>query len=355
MCLMAFIYMITVFTNLSLVNLETKTCTFSLKKKRLVDCCTGKIITEKFDFIAKRHRIHRDVCKQVIDKLSDSRSMSSVAREFNISTSTVMRYFDLVSYPKEYEMPEVIGIDEFKGNTGGFAYNVIVTNPKDHCVIDILKTRDLEYLKRYFYPLNLRDCVQYITQDMYEPFKIFANSKFKNAKVVADKYHYIRQITWALENVRKREQKRLSKEERLFFKRSKKLLHKKINKLKEEKQYLRAMFSHSYDLELAYELKKAFEDFVKTTSYEQAKHELSIWIKMAKESGLKEFKDAITAFTNWKEEICNSKIEPYTNGFTEGCNNKIKVLKRNAYGFRNFTRFRNRILHMFNKKNVSVA
>ena len=281
--------------------------------------------------------------------------MSSVAREFNISTSTVMRYFDLVSYPKEYEMPEVIGIDEFKGNTGGFAYNVIVTNPKDHCVIDILKTRDLEYLKRYFYPLNLRDCVQYITQDMYEPFKIFANSKFKNAKVVADKYHYIRQITWALENVRKREQKRLSKEERLFFKRSKKLLHKKINKLKEEKQYLRAMFSHSYDLELAYELKKAFEDFVKTTSYEQAKHELSIWIKMAKESGLKEFKDAITAFTNWKEEICNSKIEPYTNGFTEGCNNKIKVLKRNAYGFRNFTRFRNRILHMFNKKNVSVA
>ncbi|RGM16886.1 hypothetical protein DXC23_12265, partial [Eubacterium sp. OM08-24] len=32
---------------------------------------------------------------------------------------------------------------------------------------------------------------------------------------------------------------------------------------------------------------------------------------------------------------------------TEGCNNKIKVLKRNAYGFRNFKRFRNRILHMF--------
>lgn len=36
-----------------------------------------------------------------------------------------------------------------------------------------------------------------------------------------------------------------------------------------------------------------------------------------------------------------------TNGFTEGCNNKIKVLKRNAYGYRNFKRFRNRILHMF--------
>lgn len=36
---------------------------------------------------------------------------------------------------------------------------------------------------------------------------------------------------------------------------------------------------------------------------------------------------------------------------TEGCNNKIKVLKRNAYGYRNFKRFRNRILHMFSHQN----
>ncbi|MDY3864170.1 MAG: transposase, partial [Eubacteriales bacterium] len=41
---------------------------------------------------------------------------------------------------------------------------------------------------------------------------------------------------------------------------------------------------------------------------------------------------------------------PYTNGFTEGCNNRIKVLKRNAYGVQNFKRFRNRILFMFSGK-----
>ena len=43
----------------------------------------------------------------------------------------------------------------------------------------------------------------------------------------------------------------------------------------------------------------------------------------------------------------NSFDTPYTNGFTEGCNNKIKVLKRNAFGYQNFTRFRKRILFMF--------
>ena len=122
-------------------------------------------------------------------------------------------------------------------------------------------------------------------------------------------------------NVRKREQKRMQKEERLFFKHGKRLLHKKIEKLKEE----------------------------------EAKKELEIWIEMVKESNLKELKEAITAFTNWKEEICNSKLVKYTNGYTEGCNYKIKVLKRNAYGYKNFERFRNRILHIFDKKNLSVA
>ncbi|MGI6040417.1 MAG: transposase, partial [Eubacteriales bacterium] len=39
-----------------------------------------------------------------------------------------------------------------------------------------------------------------------------------------------------------------------------------------------------------------------------------------------------------------------TNGFTEGCNNKIKVLKRISFGVRNFSRFRNRILHIMNSQ-----
>ncbi|MCI7136110.1 MAG: transposase, partial [Clostridiales bacterium] len=41
----------------------------------------------------------------------------------------------------------------------------------------------------------------------------------------------------------------------------------------------------------------------------------------------------------------NSFDVPFTNGYTEGCNNKTKVLKRVCYGVRNFHRFRNRILH----------
>lgn len=59
---------------------------------------------------------------------------------------------------------------------------------------------------------------------------------------------------------------------------------------------------------------------------------------------------------NWATPIFNTFDCTFSNGFTEGCNNKIKVLKRNAYGYQNFERFRNRILHMFNyKKDKKVA
>lgn len=327
-----------------------------LKKRRFKCPIHRKIFTESFNFIPKRHRIHSNICPQVIDKLHSSSSMSSVAREFNISTHTVIRYFDLVSYPTIENAPNTLAIDEFKGNSGGFKYNAIITNPKTHEVLDILQNRELEYLKNYFSNIKNRENVKFFIQDMWEPFKNAVISRFKNVNIVADKYHYIRQIYWALEKVRKNEQKRLRKEERLFFKRSKYLLTKQSKKLKvEEKQYLYNMFSHSNNLEQAYRLKEAFKDFIEENDYEKAKKELNIWIEMARESELKEFKEVITALTNWKKEILNSKLINETNGYTEGCNNKIKVLKRNAYGYRNFKRFRNRILHMFNKKEPHLA
>uniref|UniRef100_UPI0029430ECE transposase n=1 Tax=Acidaminococcus timonensis TaxID=1871002 RepID=UPI0029430ECE len=59
---------------------------------------------------------------------------------------------------------------------------------------------------------------------------------------------------------------------------------------------------------------------------------------------VEEFKSVIKTFTDWKTEILEGLSQAYSNGFTEGMNNKIKVLKRVAFGFRNFERFRSRIL-----------
>ena len=63
---------------------------------------------------------------------------------------------------------------------------------------------------------------------------------------------------------------------------------------------------------------------------------------------LPEFEPLLRVLRNWTQYILNAFDCKYTNGFTEGCNNKIKELKRIAFGYRNFTNFRQRILLSFN-------
>ena len=60
------------------------------------------------------------------------------------------------------------------------------------------------------------------------------------------------------------------------------------------------------------------------------------------------FEPLLRVLRNWTQYILNAFDCKYTNGFTEGCNNKIKMPKRIAFGYRNFTNFRQRILLSFN-------
>ena len=92
------------------------------------------------------------------------------------------------------------------------------------------------------------------------------------------------------------------------------------------------------------------EDFLKIhdrNDRDSAKVGLSDWIHSAYDCGIDRSRKRAQAMINRSTGILNSFCYPVTNGFTEGCNNKIKVLKRNAYGYQNFNRSRNRILHMF--------
>lgn len=106
------------------------------------------------------------------------------------------------------------------------------------------------------------------------------------------------------------------------------------------------MLQISERLRHAYLLKNEFYKFMDCKNSYDAKKQLGKWNMMVSVYDLPEFKDCFNTFTNWQKEILNSFDCPYTNGYTEDVNNKIKVLKRNAYGARNFNRFRNRILHM---------
>lgn len=201
-----------------------------LRKRRYVCSACGKRFAEPNAFVPKYHRMTSRLVDQVIEKLSDERSFTSVARETGLSVTTVIRIFDHTQYPSMSVCPEAFAIDEFKGNTGGEKYNVILCDVKNLCVLDILPNRHENY---------------------------------------------------SIDHFRKTDRSAVS------------------------------------------------------------------------ESELVPFKKCAQTYSRWLAGILNSFDSPFTNGFTEGCNNKIKVLKRNVYGYRRFDRFRNRILHMFSHQTVA--
>lgn len=105
------------------------------------------------------------------------------------------------------------------------------------------------------------------------------------------------------------------------------------------------MLEYSEDLRKAHFIKELFVDILDENAYSKQRTLFSEWLREVENSGIEEFKAAITAFRNNYKYILNSlKYRHISNGPTEGFNNKIKVLKRISYGVQNFKYFRNRIL-----------
>lgn len=317
-------------------------------RKRRYRCpCCGKRFFEKNFFLPRYYRMTKRLITGILARLADVRSFTSVAKEVNLSVSTVIRVFDCINYGKPQHLPEVVSIDEFKGNTDTERYQCILTDPVHHRILDILPTRYSHQLTEYFSQLD-RSQTKHFVSDMWSTYADIAQTYFKDAEYVIDKYHYIRQVVWAFEAVRKEEQKKFSKSRRIYFKHSRILLNKRYGFLTpKQKQQVDLMLYDSSRLLTAYSLKEQFFKVLDSSDSKSARTALSHWIMAAQNSGLPKFIACGNTMVHWSTGILNSFDCPYTNGFTEGANNKIKVLKRNAYGYRNFRRFRNRILHMF--------
>ena len=116
----------------------------------------------------------------------------------------------------------------------------------------------------------------------------------------------------------------------------------------ENKAAVERMLLFSRDLREAYLLKEIFYKFMASENSVQAKQRLREFRLHAFVAELPEFDACLTMLQNWEPYILNAFDCPYSNGFTEGVNNTIKVIKRVAYGYRNFRNFRARILATVN-------
>ena len=318
--------------------------TFLHLRKRRYRCDCGKRFFEINTFLPRYYRVTTRLVAEIMFAFKKTVSAKEIGCRYNVSSVTAMRYFNQFNQ-RLTMLPEVISLDEFKGNSGGQKYNSIIVDPEKRIVLDILPNRFENNLIKYFSQFSNKNDVKYFVCDMNPHFRQVAKICFPQATIVADKYHVIRQVYWAMEKVRKNEQNKLSARFRKYFKKSRNLLMKRTEKLSEEEMdRLSLMFEIAPRLADAYRIKNDFITVIRSNSSIEGKQRLVDWLFSVEVMDLPEFHDCTKAYHNWFQEIINSMDVPWTNGYIEGCNNKTKVLKRVSYGMRNFSHFRKRIL-----------
>ena len=332
---------------------HTVTATYLQRRYKCQEC--NHTFIEKNPFVSRYLRLSKSNLEYLFRQLGEKGSFTEMAKRSDVSVSTVIRYCSKLAIPKPAQLPTVLGIDEYKGNAEGQMYQVIITDLRNHSVVDILPKRETRALIQYFktFSKEAREQVKYIVMDMCPLFKLVMQTMFSHAHIVADRYHVCRLVDWALERVRKREQKQIVTHSRML-KYNRRVLMKNPDTLTEnERVKLLEILRISDDLRRVYGLRLGFRKIFKTYSIPNIERHIQLWLKIVESSHLPEFSNFKTSFISWFPQIVNAFVLPYSNGFTEGCNNNIKVLKRISYGLRHFERFRVRILLLSQKNSTS--
>lgn len=238
-----------------------------------------------------------------------------------------------------------IGLDEISLKKGHKDYVTIVT--AIICgtikIIAVLDGRKKQTIKNFLLeiPKELMETVKNVCCDMYQGYVNAVKEVFGNKVVIIDRFHLAKLYRKCLDNVRKKELRRLKKElSQEDYKRLKGvmwILRKKQEELTEEElEVLNYLFELSDKIKKVYILcNKLTGIFEKDITREEARNETNEWIKEVEKTELNYFDTFIKTFKKYHEGILNYFTNRITSGFVEGFNNKIKVIKRRCYGILN--------------------
>lgn len=296
----------------------------------------------------RTHRLERYIYRMAKRMPNTDVSQELAACHTSISHHTVRRIYHRLgdSELAGYEPGRVvaIGVDEYSVKKGHH-YATIITNPIRHTVIETFKKRDKETVQTHLAALFPPGSVKLAVIDMSRTFQSAILAAFPGAKIIIDKFHVVAVVIDALDKTRKRVQRNKPKGQKRPIFRLRRLLRKGREELDDEaRERLQRVLDTEPELDQAYQLKEAFRTWYRLRVPEEAACQLLDWYQDAEATGFSEWQEAVQTIRNWEREILHYFYWPLTNAFTEGSNNRVKVVQRRGYGYRNFQNLRRRIL-----------
>jgi transposase len=247
-----------------------------------------------------------------------------------------------------------VALDEASHRRGSGRLVTVVSDPERRCVLELLPGRGQQLLERYLAGLSAADRtrIKVVSIDPSPAFRAAVSARLPQARIVVDPFHLVRGANEALDRVRRqRRRARLrllrggSRAERgRTFAARRRLLKARERLAPEERRELSAIFEHEPLLAVAWGLKEAFRSIYKASNRRQAEQRLDHFLAWAQREQLQSFHRFAALVLRWRQELLAYFDDPATNGYAEGVTNKIKTIKRRAYGLASFASFRDRIL-----------
>lgn len=313
----------------------------------------GKVFQEKIPFCHGNASYTVRFETYVMELLRLGGTISSVARHLGVGWDLV-KDLHKAYLKRRYSKPDLskvrrIGIDEFAVRKG-HVYKTIVVDLDTGRIIYVGDGKGGDALAEFWKRVKRRKVkIELVTSDMSAAFIASVAENAPDATHVYDKFHVVKLVTEAVDKVRRSvwnqetdiEKRKIIKGARWM------LLSKDLDKFDEEKrQRFDNILQTNEPLFKAYYLKEDIDQLWMQTDKEQAERQLRYWCDRARETKLPAMVKAANSLLARRTGILAWYDCRATNAVLEGTNNKIKVLKRKAYGYRDDEYFKLLLLGM---------
>ncbi len=318
-----------------------------IKRRFLCPACK-RPFTEPVPGISKGYRTTnrlREYLYKAAEKYTD---FKKVEEDFPVSRTTIYRYYykqmELERRKRQYPWPTKIGLDEHSfsrraNNPTSLEWVSVVVDHKGKRLMELVKGRTVESLQSGLAHIKGRENVTDVTIDMSQTYRSFVYSFFPNARITIDKFHVVRLFQKEV-NIARLEvtgDKRKNPIRKLVLRNNNNLdlLEKiKLNEFLRTTPKLRQMYWFRERLQTIY----------RTRSPQYAKKSYDNLVRDLSMQNDSVFKRLSQTLLEWQTEILNYFKSRLTNARAEGFNNKAKLIKRRAYGYKSFKNYRLRLL-----------
>ncbi|CVV48349.1 transposase [Streptococcus pneumoniae] len=325
-----------------------------LLRKRRFKCyhCSRMMVAET-SIVKKNHQIPRIINQKIAQKLIEKISMTDIAHQLAISTSTVIRKLNDFHFKHDFScLPEIMSWDEYAFTKGKMSF--IAQDFNNLNIITVLEGRTQAIIRNHFlrYDRVVRCRVKIITMDMFSPYYDLAKQlRFQISRLRLRAMSRVRVQIMNQFHRKSHEYKAIKRYWKLIQQDSRKLSDKRFYRPTfrmhlTNKEILNKLLSYSEDLKHHYQLYQ-----ILLFHFQNKEPEKFFGLI---EDNLKQvhpiFQTVFKTFLKDKEKIVNALQLHYSNAKLEATNNLIKLIKRNAFGFRNFENFKKRIFIALNIK-----